>query len=284
MTLVWFLLFLFPYFFQPAQSAYNCTACENRKCPPLITPCSGSGRIAIDPCGCCRHCTRQQGDICGGPDWEYGYCDTYYSCAAINGTGSVEFPNIGVCKDMPGTIRPSYYAEDDDENCPEQSGCYRVMGTCDCITKRTCIADFSMSHYMPLYCDPQFDDPYNEHLFHFPCSSYGCDIVDNQCICEKSTCDRTFQFKDEQSCYKVIRDRQCANVTCPEVKPLKCPRDSLASNPYTPYGECCPTIHSVCTCNFKLCNSSCPRGKRKVMAWKSDGVAGRCCDKFLCLL
>ncbi|KAM4016548.1 cysteine-rich motor neuron 1 protein-like [Anomaloglossus baeobatrachus] len=282
MMLLFFLLFLFSSFFQSAQSAYNCTACEERKCPPMITPCPG--REAIDPCGCCRHCAKQEGEICGGPDWEFGYCDRYYKCAAINGTGLVEIPNIGACKDMPGYSLPSYYAEDDDEICPKQSGCYKVMGTCDCVTKRTCLPDFTLDNYDRLYCDPMYDSPDFEHLFEYRCTNHGCDLVDNECKCESSGCDRTFQYKDRKSCYKVIRERLCANVTCPEVEPLKCPRDSMATGPHTPYGQCCPTIPSECTCNFKLCNNDCPDGKRKVMARESDGIPGRCCDKFLCVL
>ncbi|XP_044138796.1 cysteine-rich motor neuron 1 protein-like [Bufo gargarizans] len=282
MTSVFFLLFIVPCFFQPAQSAYNCTACENRKCPPMITPCPGSE--AIDPCGCCKHCAKQVLEICGGPDWEYGYCDSSYKCAAKNGTGLVEIPNTGICKDMPGYRTPSHYAEDDDEDCPEHYGCFKVMGMCDCVTKRTCIPNFSFERYDPLYCDPQFDDPSFDHLYQYTCTRYGCNLVDNQCICQQSGCDRTFEFPDKKSCHRVLRERLCANVTCPEVEPLQCPRDSMATKPHTPYGECCPTIPSECTCNFKLCNDRCPRGKRKVMAWKSDGVSGRCCDKFLCLL
>ncbi|XP_069804490.1 cysteine-rich motor neuron 1 protein-like isoform X2 [Dendropsophus ebraccatus] len=238
MALLLVLLVISPYVFQNAQSAQNCTACEYRKCPPVIRPCPGSGREAIDPCGCCRHCPKQRGELCGGPDWEYGYCDNSYKCAASNGTGLVDIPNIGVCKELPGYTTPSHYAEDDDEICPEQSGCYRVMGTCDCVTKRTCLADFSMSRYDPLYCEPQYDD----------------------------------------------RARLCANVTCPEEEAVRCPHDSMASVPHTPYGQCCPTIPSQCTCDLQQCNHKCPRGRRKVMVWESDGVPGRCCHRYLCLL
>ncbi|KAM3922932.1 cysteine-rich motor neuron 1 protein-like [Leptodactylus fuscus] len=273
MTLVLFLLFIFPYFFQPAQSAYNCTACEKRTCPPMINPCPGSE--AIDPCGCCRHCAKQYGELCGGTDWEYGYCDSDYKCAPINGTGLVDIPNIGVCKDVPGYRRATHYAEDDDENCPEHTGCFKVMGMCDCPTKRTCVPDFQLSHYIPLYCNPMYDDPYYdnvvqalyEKMHNKPCTRSGCDIVDNDCKCESSGLEQL-----------------CANVTCPEVVPLTCPRDSVATKPHTPYRQCCPTIPSQCTCNFKLCNDKCPRGKRKTIIWKSDGAPGRCCDKILCLL
>ncbi|CAN2388153.1 hypothetical protein PRIEUP_LOCUS14879, partial [Pristimantis euphronides] len=282
MSLVLFLIVISPYFFQPAQSAYNCTACKERKCPPMISPCPGSE--AIDPCGCCQHCAKQEWELCGGPDWEFGYCDSSYRCASINGTGLAEIPDIGVCKNMPGYSTPNFYAMDDDENCPEHSGCYRVMGTCDCVTKHTCIPDFTLSHYIPLYCDPWYDQPDMDHLVNVPCTRSGCNLVDNQCICESTGCDRTFEYNDRRSCHKVLREQLCANVTCPEVKPPKCPRDSMATKPYTPYGQCCPTIPSECTCNFQLCNYSCPKDKTKKMVRKSDGIAGKCCDTFLCLL
>ncbi|KAG9472079.1 hypothetical protein GDO78_021307 [Eleutherodactylus coqui] len=211
MTLVLFFLFFSPYFFQPAQTAYNCTACEKRKCPPMIPPCPGNE--AIDPCGCCHHCAKQEGDICGGPDWEIGYCDGNRKCATINGTGLVEIPDFGVCKEMPAYSKRVDYFEDDDENCPEQHGCYKMMGHCDCITKRTCIPDFQMSNYDPLDCEPWRDDPglYDDDRVVAvavavapPCTHYGCNLVENQCICESSGCDRTFEFTNIRDCYNAI--------------------------------------------------------------------------------
>ncbi|XP_077113602.1 cysteine-rich motor neuron 1 protein-like [Ranitomeya variabilis] len=192
MMLFLFLAFIFSSFCQPAESAYNCTACEKRQCPPMITPCPGNH--AIDPCGCCQHCAKQEGEICGGSDWEYGYCDNRYKCAAINGTGLVEIPNIGVCKDMPGYDSPSHYALDDDENCPKQTGCYKVMGTCACVTKRTCIPNFSISSYNPVDCNPRYDNPY-DHVFVYRCTSYGCDLVDGECKCERGICDRNLNTR-----------------------------------------------------------------------------------------
>ncbi|KAM5140377.1 cysteine-rich motor neuron 1 protein-like [Mantella aurantiaca] len=216
-----------------ANAEYNCTACDKRICQPYNTPCPG--HVAIDPCGCCKHCAKQRSETCGGPDWDFGYCDRGLRCANITGTKLVEIPDTGICKEFPGE-RTSYFV--DDENCPEQTGCYQVMGTCDCPTKRTCILDFDLPHYVPLHCDRMYDD----------------------------------------------LERLCANVTCPELKVLTCPKDSVPSQPHTPYGKCCPTIPSYCTCKFDQCVNKCPEGKRKVIIWKTNGKPGSCCDLFVCLL
>ncbi|XP_040182503.1 cysteine-rich motor neuron 1 protein-like isoform X2 [Rana temporaria] len=218
------------------NAAYNCTACEKRKCPPLLTPCGG--RRAIDPCGCCKHCAKEGYEVCGGPDWELGYCDRGLRCANITGTELVEIPNTGICKVFPGRPQKEYY-EDDDENCPVQTGCYRMMGTCECPGKRTCVLDFQLDKYDRLHCDP-------------------------------------FYFDNLK--------RLCANVTCPEVKVPTCPPDSVLTKPHTPYGECCPTIPSYCTCHFERCVNNCPNGKRKVTILKTKGEPGSCCDLNLCLL
>ncbi|KAM5141185.1 cysteine-rich motor neuron 1 protein-like isoform 1-T2 [Mantella aurantiaca] len=266
-----------------ANAAYNCTACDKRICQPYNTPCPG--HVAIDPCGCCKHCAKLRFQVCGGADWEFGYCDRGLRCANITGTELVEIPDTGICKEFPGESIVNYF-EDDDENCPEQSGCYRVMGTCDCPTKRSCILDAQLEKYTRLYCDPMYDDPQFEHLFVYQCKESGCDIVDDQCDCKTVGCDvkRTFQFKNKNDCYKTLMERLCANVTCPELKVPTCPKDSVPSQPHTPYGKCCPTIPSYCTCKFDQCESSCPEGKRKINIWKTNGMPGSCCDRYICLL
>ncbi|XP_075047222.1 cysteine-rich motor neuron 1 protein-like [Mixophyes fleayi] len=278
MRLFLLLFVIFPCL-MPAQSAYNCTACEKRKCQPLLSPCRGNR--AIDPCGCCTHCAKQNGEFCGGADWEFGYCDRDYKCASVIGQGLVEIPMAGVCKSLPGYGRAEYF-EDDDENCPKQNGCYRAMGHCDCITKHTCILDFFQ--YSALYCDPRFDDPSYDGLFEYPCTRSGCDIVDKECVCSSGGCDRTYEFSDGNKCYQALKERLCTNVTCPKPEALQCPPDSVAIVPHTPHGACCPTVPTSCTCNFEVCNNDCPKIKRKILVWKTDGVPGRCCDRFLCLL
>ncbi|XP_073459833.1 cysteine-rich motor neuron 1 protein-like [Aquarana catesbeiana] len=264
------------------NAAYNCTACEKRKCPQYVTPCRG--HRAIDPCGCCEHCAKGKYEVCGGPDWELGYCDRDLMCANITGTELVEIPNTGICKEFPDQPRKDYF-QDEDENCPVQTGCYQMMGTCDCPSKRTCILDFHLDKYDRLYCDPfYFDNPDNDHLYNYKCSRSGCDMVGNECVCTSGGCDRMFQFPDLASCYKSQMKRLCANVTCPELEVPTCPPDSVLTKPHTPYGECCPTIPRYCTCNFNRCVNNCPNGKRKVTIWKTKGEPGSCCNRNLCLL
>ncbi|XP_072281884.1 cysteine-rich motor neuron 1 protein-like [Pyxicephalus adspersus] len=266
-----------------ATAAYNCTACDKRKCPQYLTPCTG--HRTLDPCGCgCSQCAKQKWERCGGPDWDYGYCDSGTKCVNLTGLQLVEIPDIGVCKELPGYNKLLNYFEDDDENCPEVSGCYRVMGTCDCPTKRSCIDDFSLQSYDPLYCDPQYDSPAYDHLFVYKCTQRGCDLVDDECVCSSSGCDRTYQFPDLRTCYNIKMERQCANVTCPEEKSPICPKDSVLTRSYTPYGSCCPTLPSYCTCNFQQCDNSCPQGKRVVIIQKGDGKPGSCCNTHLCVL
>ncbi|KAM4703149.1 cysteine-rich motor neuron 1 protein-like [Rhinophrynus dorsalis] len=261
---------------------YNCTACEERTCPPILFHCPG--RTAIDPCGCCRHCAKQEMEPCGGEDWEVGYCDKRYKCAAINGTGLVEIPNIGICKYLKDIPWKDHW-EDDDEMCPVQKGCYWTAGMCDCVTKRTCIYDFFQ--YSKERCQPRFDyEPYfdkKEESVEQECYTDGCNIIDGKCVCESAKCGHRFEFRDKRKCNEALVNQMCANVTCPEVTPIPCPTDSVLSKPYTPHGECCPTVPSFCTCDFNRCNNDCPEGKRKILIQKTDGIPGSCCDKFLCL-
>ncbi|XP_072282494.1 cysteine-rich motor neuron 1 protein-like [Pyxicephalus adspersus] len=277
------LLLIVCFCWKQATAQYNCTACDKRKCRPHLSPCPR--RTATDPCGCgCHHCAKGEWELCGGPDWEYGYCDRGTRCANLTGLHLAEIPDIGVCKELPDYPDPDHYAQDDDENCPEQSGCYKVMGMCDCVTKRTCFYDFTLSSYDPSYCIPQYDDPAYDHSFVYKCTRSGCDLVDDECVCTSSGCDRTYQFPNRRACYNTLMKRRCANVTCPEEKTPVCPKDSVPTRPYTPYGSCCPTVPSFCTCNFQQCDNKCPNGKRVVIVQKADGKPGSCCDLHLCVL
>eukprot|EP00079_Xenopus_tropicalis_P016887 XP_004916243.1 PREDICTED: cysteine-rich motor neuron 1 protein-like [Xenopus tropicalis] len=282
-------IFLIILFNIPGYQAYNCTSCEETTCPPILFGC-GSNR-AIDPCGCCEHCARGNMQPCGGENWEIGYCNNGLKCAAVNGTGLVEIPNIGICKDLKGFPYKEYF-EDNDEICPKQTGCYRVVGNCDCVTKRTCILDFFQ--YSEEQCNPMRDflawereqeEEKSEKEIKY-CFWSGCDITDGKCVCESGICDfnRRFQFRDIWKCNEALVKQRCSNVTCPEVQPIECPIDSVLSQPYTPQGDCCPKIPSFCTCDFGKCDNSCPKGRRKVMIWKSNGIPGSCCDRFRCLI
>ncbi|XP_053546402.1 cysteine-rich motor neuron 1 protein [Bombina bombina] len=270
----------------PLHYGYNCTVCDQRKCPPHPLDCNG--HFAIDPCECCQHCPKQQWETCGGENWEFGYCGNSLKCAAVIGEELVKLPMMGICKDLKGFPYPNYW-EDDDENCPEQSGCYVQTGQCVCLTKRTCISDFRHSSQEQCmmerrsFYDYNVDENY-ETSFINVCFDRGCNIVDEKCICESGKCGHTYEFSEARHCNKELVNRRCANVTCQEVGNISCPRDSVATKPHTPFGECCPTVPSLCTCDFSKCNNDCQKGKRKVMIQKTSGIPGNCCDRFLCLL
>ncbi|XP_075461172.1 cysteine-rich motor neuron 1 protein-like [Ascaphus truei] len=258
--------------------AFNCTACEERKCPP--SPIGCLGQHAIDPCGCCKHCAKQEWEPCGGENWEHGYCDRSLKCAPINGTGLVEIPMMGICKYLRGYPYKDLW-EDDDEICPVQSGCYVTTGVCECVTKRTCIDNFRFSSAK--LCNNRDDEEFYEKYYKTKCFNSGCNIIDGACVCELGKCGRTYKFWDQIQCNKALVNVICANVTCPEAEQLTCPSDSVASTTHTPLGECCPTVPSFCTCDFSKCDDECPRGKKKILHQKAEGIPGSCCDKFQCL-
>ncbi|KAG8434279.1 hypothetical protein GDO86_012599 [Hymenochirus boettgeri] len=277
------ILLTFLFFMIQSSRANICSPCNETTCPPILFGC-GSYR-AIDPCGCCEHCARGNMEPCGGKNWEIGYCNRDLQCMAITGKGLVQIPMIGICKEIQGPGKE--YFQDADENCPVQNVCYKVTGICDCFKKRTCIMDFFQ--YSEAYCNPALDYPPPEGEDELPekfCFHGGCDIIEEKCVCESKLCDytRKFQFSDITECNKARVKQYCANVTCPEVKPIPCPSDSELTSPYTPQGDCCPKVPSFCTCDFQRCNKSCPNGRRKIIIRESEAVPGRCCDKFLCLL
>ncbi|CAH2319801.1 Hypothetical predicted protein [Pelobates cultripes] len=284
---IWYILFIIFSWMIYGQDATNDTTCETT-C--LSGPLGCSGRVAINPYCSCSHCAKSIWEPCGGKNWELGYCEKEQKCANITGEVLVEIPMIGICKYMRHYTAYKEFWEDDDEQCPEQSGCEMHTGVCDCITRRTCFPDFRYSSYET--CKPYqaylMDYYYAEgYTYEHPkpvCYSQGCDIIDDKCICEtEGPCGRKYEFENRNKCNTALVEKICSNVTCPEVEQLKCPADSVASKPHTPPGECCPTIPSFCTCNFKKCNNTCPRRKRKIMIQPTNGVPGNCCDKFLCL-
>ncbi|XP_069468290.1 cysteine-rich motor neuron 1 protein-like [Ambystoma mexicanum] len=261
--------------------AYNCTKCDKSKCLPESTPCPGNW--AIDPCQCCRHCARQNLDICGGNNWEFGYCDHRTRCAAFNGTDLVQIPDIGVCKWLPNYP----YMVEDDEMCPLQYGCYIRTGVCDCYTKNTCLDDFRYYDRDVCYRNTDagyFADP--DYVSNIEiCWNEGCEIKDRRCLCEFGKCRTTYTYKNKKECAKALVHLICGNITCPALPKLNCSSDSVPSNPYTPPGECCPTIGSFCTCNFDTCKTGCweRNARKKKMISKGTGVPGNCCDQFECV-
>nr|XP_033778690.1 cysteine-rich motor neuron 1 protein-like isoform X1 [Geotrypetes seraphini] len=261
--------------------AFNCSECDKSKCPP--PPISCPGKRATDPCGCCRHCARLGWEPCGGENWQLGYCDSYYRCAAVNGTGNVEIPDTGVCKYV--GYRGDYWM-DDDLNCPPVYGCQVRMGFCDCTTIRTCVDYFSYSDdeickRINPFPPPGPED--DEFFANIPCLNIGCDLVGGQCECGDRRCDEPkSKFRNQKECNDALVRVKCADISCPEPPKLNCSSDSVITRTYTPPGECCPTVPSFCTCNFEKC-AKCPYKKTKVNVRNATGIPGDCCDEFYCV-
>lgn len=82
-----------------ASAAEVCAPCSQRACPPLPAHGCEEGRVlARDPCGCCDQCARLEMELCGGDSWQLGYCALGLTCTALNHTGALTIPDIGVCK------------------------------------------------------------------------------------------------------------------------------------------------------------------------------------------
>ncbi|XP_030077958.1 cysteine-rich motor neuron 1 protein [Microcaecilia unicolor] len=263
--------------------AFNCTECDTTKCPP--SPISCPGRSARDPCGCCEHCARQEWEPCGGENWELGYCDLRYRCAALNGTGNVEIPDTGVCKYEGFT---GDYWMDDDVNCPPVYGCQIRMGVCDCATIRTCVDYFSYIDDATcrknnnFYMGPPSGSEEEVSVGEF-CWNAGCDLVGGRCECSTNNqCGGHYKFSSQKECNDALLHVKCVGVLCPEPLKLDCPGDSVITKTYTAPGECCTTVPSFCTCNFGKC-AKCPYGQTKVNVWNATGIPGDCCDKFYCV-
>ncbi|XP_029434512.1 cysteine-rich motor neuron 1 protein-like [Rhinatrema bivittatum] len=262
--------------------AFNCTECDKSKCPPR--PISCPGRTATDPCGCCNHCAKQMWEPCGGENWELGYCDLRYRCAAVNGTGNVEIPDIGICKY--GEVSFNYWM-DDDENCPPVHGCVVRMSFCECTTIRTCVDYFSYSDEPTCRKSRPYDWEYFENPSAFEtdiqyCFNAGCNLVEGRCECGSGNCEAKYMFRDQKECNAVLVSLKCANVTCPELPEVKCSNDSVITPTYTPFGECCPTVPRFCTCDFDKC-PKCLYAERKITYRNATGFPGDCCDLFYCV-
>lgn len=82
-----------------ASAAQVCAPCPQRACTPVPAQGCEEGRVlARDPCGCCDQCARLEMELCGGENWQLGYCALGLTCTALNHTGAVTIPDIGVCK------------------------------------------------------------------------------------------------------------------------------------------------------------------------------------------
>lgn len=89
-----------------ASAAQACAPCPQRACPPVPAQGCDEGRVlARDPCGCCDQCARLEMELCGGENWQLGYCALGLTCTALNHTGAVTVPHTGVCKGQCGKVK-----------------------------------------------------------------------------------------------------------------------------------------------------------------------------------
>ncbi|MBN3295666.1 cysteine-rich motor neuron 1 protein [Amia ocellicauda] len=253
-------------------------------CPKMRTPCPG--RYAVDPCGCCRHCARQRAEVCGGPSWQYGYCDTYLTCASINDTTPIKIPNTGVCKELPGVKRDPW----EDDLCPWVWGCGVRVGNCDCYSEQTCFGSFTYSSYEKCWevlkefmdYDPTLQQSETESK-PVPCTHQRCELTEGRCVCQERSCFAQPRLLTVDECEDQLLLEQCRNISCPTKTVPSCPLDSFLTKAYTPVGDCCPLVPSFCTCDFKRCASpSCPPGWHSQLISKGTGVPGNCCPLYQC--
>ncbi|XP_023658128.1 cysteine-rich motor neuron 1 protein-like isoform X2 [Paramormyrops kingsleyae] len=272
------------------QVAYECTPCDLRTCPeePPHT-CPGGRNLALDPCGCCDHCSRLQWESCGGTDWTFGYCGLGLTCVAVNGTTSVDLPIVGICKELPD--RPEAGLED--ERCPLQTGCNTMGGQCSCDSQRTCINTFTYPNMEAcLQATGTVPDPtaqpYGEESHHEGtpppvCVFSGCNLTADGCVCDTHGCQGRFSYANLSQCQAAAEELRCAGVTCSTPEPPDCPADSVLSKSYTPPTGCCPTALPVCTCDFGAClKPECPSGQQLALLREAAGEPGDCCSVYEC--
>ncbi|XP_030641382.1 cysteine-rich motor neuron 1 protein [Chanos chanos] len=266
--------------------AYECTPCGLRTCP-LTAPiaCEDGRTLARDPCGCCDQCTRLELELCGGQDWTLGYCGLGLTCAAVNRSGAVSPPDIGVCKALPDA--PDAGVED--ERCPLVSGCDRVGGRCVCDSRRSCIARFAHPDRdtcaRAAKAESRRHESRHREKFVGPsnpaCVFSGCDLTVQGCVCESHSCHFRFTYINRSQCQQAAEELKCAGVTCPTLPVPECPGDSVLTREYTPPAGCCPTLPPQCTCG--ACHKpQCPSGQRPVPLLESAGTPGNCCTVYEC--
>ncbi|CAH2319800.1 cysteine-rich motor neuron 1 -like [Pelobates cultripes] len=193
-----YVLFIFFSSLISGLMAYNCS-CANITCPPRPVNCIGS--YTLDPCGCCTQCSKKEWEPCGGESWVLGYCAANLKCANITGQTLVELPHVGVCKSMRKHSTGTHYFEDDDELCPEYEACFKVMGTCDCVKKRTCFMNFMTEARCRMQVES--DQDHEEVLYrryNIQCYTSGCNITNDKCVCGPVPCGQNYEFNDQMQC------------------------------------------------------------------------------------
>ncbi|XP_058246545.1 cysteine-rich motor neuron 1 protein-like isoform X1 [Hemibagrus wyckioides] len=262
--------------------------CSEYECPPWRRGeyCSP----VMDPCGCCSHCAKGEGQVCGGPSWRYGNCDWRTICSLVVGLDSVRAPQIGVCKELPSHLENTF----SQPPCSVRYGCNVHVGNCDCYSEDSCQAVFRYSTYdacdKVLMADRMYDseaqknDPEPEEPKR-ECTEWGCEVQGCECVCQHRKCDSMKPPLYETACCNILRESGCQNATCPEIPPPPCPADSFISQPYTEPGQCCPVVPPMCTCNFKTCAPKpkyCDGGYPRLVE-KGNGHPGSCCDRYECV-
>ncbi|XP_076835133.1 cysteine-rich motor neuron 1 protein isoform X2 [Brachyhypopomus gauderio] len=249
--------------------ASECTPCARRSCTNVAPrACEDARALARDPCGCCDQCTRMELESCGGPDWTLGYCGSGLTCAAVNRTGVVSIPEIGVCKvelKCAGVTCPTPPAPD----CPSDSVPTRAhtppAGCCPTLVNRcTCVA-----------CGPQPECPSGHRAVLISegtgapgncCHTYDCQRVSPRCVhngkefaegevyrmdpCWLCQCRGGISFCSKAECAKL----DCENV-------------------YIPEGECCPVCIDVELVSAGSTKASCwmnHKLRRHEEQWKED--------------
>ncbi|KAG9351263.1 hypothetical protein JZ751_025155 [Albula glossodonta] len=244
----------------------GCTSkCSGVQCPERLMCRAG---VVTDPCGCCTHCARQQGQVCGGRSWERGYCDRGLTCALFQGL-------------IPG-LWTDHLA---DPLCPWVFGCRVRMGSCDCFGLKTChsISYRSLKECNKYLIEQLYWDSVGPYLEEEPCMYHGCVIEGDRCVCKLQGCDSQALTRD--ACLDLLEMTRCSNVSCPKLAVPTCPHDSFLTEPYTPPKQCCPLVPALCTCNFVKCPSApsaCPPGHRVHRISKGNGHPGNCCNRYQC--
>ncbi|XP_055719046.1 cysteine-rich motor neuron 1 protein-like isoform X1 [Salvelinus fontinalis] len=267
--------------------SHECTPCDLRTCPPKA--CESGRTLARDPCGCCDQCTRMEWEPCAGQDWALGYCALGLTCAAVNQTGAVTLPEIGVCKVLPHSPEAGL----EDERCPLQTGCDRAGAMCVCDARHSCLGSFSypeMESCMRASKTEGRRHEYQErHREKFvgpsdpACMFSGCNLTAQGCVCESQSCHYHSSYINRSQCQEAAEELKCAATTCPALPVPSCPEGSVLTKSYTPPAGCCPTVPPQCTCDLRACHKpQCPSGQKTVPLSQATGKPGDCCDMFEC--
>lgn len=251
------------------------------------------GRQVIDPCGCCTHCAKTKGQVCGGPSWRYGNCDPDLVCALVVGLDSARPPQTGVCKVIPKHLKKHFPVP----LCPVQNGCNVHVGNCDCYSDQSCDSPFSYSTYeacnkvlmaflMYDFYANDMETPPKPEVPAYECKEWSCEVQACECVCQYRKCVYRLAPLNEAACCDVLKESGCLNTSCPGTPTLACPADSFISEPHTEPGHCCPVVPAMCTCDFQTCTPKptyCPnRGLPRLLV-KGNGHPGTCCDRYECV-